>query len=236
METNYAIHAGVILKEHLDSLGLTQKELCDKIDVSTTVINEIIKGKRKMNASLASKLVDIFGLPAKYWLGIQADYDLAQGSAKVNYLITDDSLLEAGYSAEDIADRFICYEGEEIEKNEYYEPSLTPLKLQKLLYFAQKAFIEKGVILFNNPIEHWEFGPVVQAVYNRYRYSKEVIKEPVSKDKLSDDVEKLLRKVYDKYKKYTASYLVYLTHKEKAWTNTDINETITPQMIKALLN
>lgn len=40
MGTNYAIHVGVIVKEHLDALGLTQKELCARIEVSTTIINE----------------------------------------------------------------------------------------------------------------------------------------------------------------------------------------------------
>ena len=48
MGNNYAIHVGVMLKEHLEAVGLTQKELCARIEVSTTIINEIIKGKRKM--------------------------------------------------------------------------------------------------------------------------------------------------------------------------------------------
>ena len=138
METNYAIHVGVMLKEHLEAVGLTQKELCARIEVSTTIINEIIKGKRNMNATLANKLVDVFGLPAKYWMGIQADYDLARESKEVKHFIVGDNLLDMGYSAQEVADRFICYEREECDANRYYEPSLTHLKLQKLLFFAQK--------------------------------------------------------------------------------------------------
>ena len=236
MGTNYVVHVGVILKEHLEDLGITQKELCERINVSTTIINELIKGKRNMNARIANKLEDVFGLPAKYWLGIQADYDLAKGSKEVKHFIVGDDLLEAGYSAQDIADRFICYEREEREANAYYEPSLTHLKLQKLLYFSQKEFIKKGIILFKNPIKHWAYGPVVSAVYNRYKATKNIIVDPVSENMLADDVEKLLRVIYNKYKRYTAAYLVELSHKEKAWINTKKDEIITPEMIRDSLN
>ena len=235
MVTNYAIHVGVILKEHLEALALTQKELCARIEVSTTIINELIKGKRNMNANLANKLAGVFGLPAKYWMGIQADYDLAKESIEVKHLITGDDLLDAGYTAQDIADRFICYEREECNGNKYYEPSLTHLKLQKLLYFAQKEFIKRGIILFKNPIKHWSYGPVVSTVYNRYKATKDVINEPISENELEEDVEKLLRGIYNKYKKYTAAYLVSLTHKEKVWINTKKDEIITPEMIKESL-
>ena len=236
MGTNYAIHVGVILKEHLEVLGLTQKELCERINVSTTIINELIKGKRNMNANLATKLVDVFGLPAKYWMGIQADYDLAKESKEVKYLITGNDLMELGYSAQNIADRFICYEREECNSNKYYEPSLTHLKLQKLLYFAQKEFIKKGIILFKNPIKHWTYGPVVAVVYNRYKATKDVIREPVAENVLAVDVEKLLRTIYNRYKKYTAAYLVDLSHKEKVWINTQQDEIITPEMIRDSLS
>ena len=232
METNYAIHVGVMLKEHLEAVGLTQKELCARIEVSTTIINEIIKGKRNMNANLANKLVDVFGLPAKYWMGIQADYDLAKESTDVKHLITGDDLFDAGYTAQDIADRFICYEREECQANKYYEPSLTHLKLQKLLYFAQKEFIKKDIILFRNPIKHWTYGPVVSSVYKRYKASNSIIIEPVKESALVGDIEKTLRSVYNKYKKYTASHLVALTHKEKPWINTATDEIITPEMIR----
>lgn len=236
MGTNYAVHVGVILKEHLESIGLTQKELSERIDVSTTIINELIKGKRNMNANLATKLVGVFGLPAKYWMGIQADYDLAGESKEVKHFIVGDDLLEMGYSAQEIADRFICYEKEECSANRYYEPSLTHLKLQKLLYFAQKEFIKKGIVLFKNPIKHWTYGPVISVVYNRYKATKDVIKEPSTENVLVADVEKLLRSIYNKYKKYTAAYLVDLSHKEKVWINTRKDEIITPEMIRDSLS
>ena len=53
---------------------------------------------------------------------------------------------------------------------------------------------------------------------------------------LAVDVEKLLRTIYNRYKKYTAAYLVDLSHKEKVWINTQQDEIITPEMIRDSLS
>ena len=231
METNYAVHVGVILKENLDALNMSQKELCKKIDEHPTVINEIIKGKRKMNAKIATKLVDVFGLSAKYWMNIQSEYELASTKENVK-LVTDDTLFSAGYTALEIANRFISYEHAEMEKNAYYEGSLSPLKLQKLLYFAQKKALEKNIILFKDRIYNWTYGPVVKSVFNIYKSSRQVISEIVEDKPLQSDIEKLLKSIFDKYKKFTAAYMVEQSHKEKAWLLTKQNEEITLELIR----
>ena len=47
---------------------------------------------------------------------------------------------------------------------------ISNLKLQKLLYFIQAAFlVEKGHACFPDEIEAWDFGPVVPAVYYKYK-------------------------------------------------------------------
>lgn len=235
MENNYVVHPGVILKEHLDALSLTQKELSVKIGVSTTIINEIIKGKRGVNASLASKLETVFNLPAKYWLGIQSDYDLAMTEKRVQKTLLGDDLVETGYTAQDIVNRFICYEQASVESDEFYEPSLTNLKLQKLLYFAQKEFIKIGLVLFNTAIKRWEYGPVVPTIYRKYKDSDRIIATPEKNEPLPDEIENRLKAVYLRYNKYATSYLVTLSHKEKSWLNTKPNQTITPEIIRAFL-
>lgn len=234
METNYVVHVGVILKENLEALNMSQKELCQRIDEHPTVINEIIKGKRGMNAKIANKLVDVFGLSAKFWMNIQTEYELAEQKNNIE-LITDETLFSAGYTALEIANRFLSYEHSDIEKNEYYEGSISPLKLQKLLYFAQKKAIEKNIVLFNEPIYHWTYGPVVRSVFDRYKLSRNVISEIVEDKPLQEDVEKLIRSIYDKYKKYTAAYMVEQSHKEKAWKLTEKDEEITVDLIKKCL-
>ena len=236
METNYVIHVGAVLKDNLQTLGLSQKELCRRTGISTTIINEIIKGKRKISIDTAKKLEEVFGLNAKYWLDIQTEYELAEKDKnifKINKI--DDELLDVGYTADEIADRFICYENTLAKNNPLYERSLTPLKLQKLLYFIEKEFLKKDMILFKTPIIHWNLGPVVQTVYKRFKSSKEPISIEVNDIPLENDIEKMVKSFYFKNLKYTAAYLVEKSHKEQTWLQTNNQEAITPEFIKSFL-
>ena len=46
---------------------------------------------------------------------------------------------------------------------------ISNLQLQKILYFIQKEYLQKkGVPAFNDPIEAWQFGPVVPRSYYRF--------------------------------------------------------------------
>lgn len=72
---NYAIHPGVFLKDEMDSLKISQKVLAEKIGVSKTIINEVIHGKRNINAELAVRLEQALESPASYWLNLQSLYD-----------------------------------------------------------------------------------------------------------------------------------------------------------------
>lgn len=99
--------------------------------------------------------------------------------------------------------------------------SLSNLKLQKLLYFIQAQFlVSKKQACFNQDIEAWEYGPVVPAVYQKYKmyggasipYAGEKITQIIE---LSD--EKLIDRVIDYCSAYTASYLVAVTHEQSPW-------------------
>ena len=47
---------------------------------------------------------------------------------------------------------------------------ISNLKLQKILYFIQAAFIVyKGKQCFNAPIEAWDFGPIVPIAYREFK-------------------------------------------------------------------
>lgn len=232
METNYAVHPGAILQESLTDINMSQRELSQKTGISTTIINELIKGKRSMNVGMAQKLEEQLGLPATFWMDVQAKFDLQSTKADALLQYGSKELQSAGYTANQIADRFICY-NEESANNAEYQNDLTNLKMQKLLFFAQKEFIRNGKILFADPIEHWTYGPVIKSVYNRFRNNANTaIAEHPENTELSREDEKLLRKVFEKYNRYTASYLVTLTYKDKAWINTAPKEVITPQLIR----
>ena len=71
------VHPGeVLLEEFLKPMGISQNYLAIKIGVPARRINEIVLGKRRVTADTALRLAQFFGTTAKFWLGLQTDYDL----------------------------------------------------------------------------------------------------------------------------------------------------------------
>lgn len=71
------IHPGeVLLEEFLKPMGLSQNRLAIEISVHPRRINEIVLGKRAISADTALRLGRFFGISARFWLGLQTDYDL----------------------------------------------------------------------------------------------------------------------------------------------------------------
>jgi len=80
-------HPGRILHEKfLKPTGLSQNALAREIGVPPRRINEIILGKRGISADTALRLAKRFGNSARFWMGLQADFDLhlAQRVARQN--------------------------------------------------------------------------------------------------------------------------------------------------------
>jgi len=73
----HPIHPGeVLLKEFLDSMGLSQNRLALGIGVPARRINEIVLGKRGITADTALRLAKFFGMSAQFWTGLQSEYEL----------------------------------------------------------------------------------------------------------------------------------------------------------------
>lgn len=66
----------IILEEFLIPLNITPYRLAKELKVPQTRLSEILKGKRRITADTALRLSRYFGNSAKFWLGIQDDYDL----------------------------------------------------------------------------------------------------------------------------------------------------------------
>lgn len=115
--------------------------------------------------------------------------------------------MENEYKAMDIAKYFI---------NELHPE---PLKLQKLLYFAQGfsyAFYDKE--LFNDDFEAWVHGPVIPSIYHEYKsYEYNPIDLNYNLKDFNKDVIDLLEYVKRNYAKYDGKYLEEITHKEEPW-------------------
>lgn len=73
------IHPGeVLLEEFLKPLGISQNALARAAGVSPRRINEIVLGKRGITADTAVRLAAALGTSERFWLGLQADYDLEE--------------------------------------------------------------------------------------------------------------------------------------------------------------
>jgi len=73
------IHPGEVLKEEfLEPLGISAYRLSKKTFIPQTRVSEIVKGKRRITADTALRLSLYFGTSAKFWLGLQDDYDLEE--------------------------------------------------------------------------------------------------------------------------------------------------------------
>lgn len=73
------IHPGEILQEEfLIPLGLTAYRLSKDIGIPQTRVSEILKGNRRITADTALRLSKYFGNSAKFWLGLQNDFDLEE--------------------------------------------------------------------------------------------------------------------------------------------------------------
>jgi addiction module HigA family antidote len=75
------IHPGEILNEEfLLPLEISAYKLAKDIEIPQTRISEIVKGNRRITADTALRLSKYFGNSAKFWLGLQDDFDIEEES------------------------------------------------------------------------------------------------------------------------------------------------------------
>jgi len=73
------IHPGEILQEEfLHPMQISAYRLAKETFLPQTRISEIIKGRRRITADTALRFAKYFGTSAKFWLGLQDDYDLEE--------------------------------------------------------------------------------------------------------------------------------------------------------------
>lgn len=107
-----------------------------------------------------------------------------------------------------------------IEMAEAKGDLITNLKLQKLLYYEQGYHLACfGKPLFKEEILAWQYGPVVREAYDAFsKFGGQAL--TVQGDVYSfqnKEEEALFEEVFEAYNKYSASYLVEMTHRETPW-------------------
>lgn len=77
------IHPGEVLQEEfLIPMNISAYRLAKDIRIPQTRVSEIIKENRRISADTAIRLSNYFGNSAKFWLGLQNDYDIEEELAK----------------------------------------------------------------------------------------------------------------------------------------------------------
>lgn len=115
----------------------------------------------------------------------------------------------------DVANYFLSLADEDIGD------SISNLKLQKLVYYAQGFSLALlGKLLFSEEIEAWAHGPAIPALYKKFKvHGADAIKKPEDLDfsKFDDDTKCLLNQVYEQYGQFSAWKLRDMTHGEEPW-------------------
>jgi addiction module HigA family antidote len=70
-------HPGtLLLKDFLEPMGITQRQLADALHVPYQRINELVNQKRGITPSTAIRLSKFFGNSSNFWLNLQQNWDL----------------------------------------------------------------------------------------------------------------------------------------------------------------
>lgn len=71
-----ATHPGEILLDEIEAIELSQVDFAKQLGMPRSQLNEIIKGKRNINADLALLLEKVLGIDVEYWMEAQKNYDI----------------------------------------------------------------------------------------------------------------------------------------------------------------
>ena len=78
-----AVHPGEILKDELETLGVSQAEFARQINVPPNRISQIIAGKRSVTGDTALRFGHWFDVEPQFWLNLQAQFDPAVAERRV---------------------------------------------------------------------------------------------------------------------------------------------------------
>ncbi len=126
----------------------------------------------------------------------------------------------ARYSVEQVADYFVYLASQKMV-DEGVAEGVTPLKLQKFLYFGQSASLALyDKKLFKEDIEAWKYGPVVPTIYHKFKVKPNHPIQNVSGayKKITDKgTQEFIKGIWELFDKYSAGELVEITHNHAPW-------------------
>ena len=82
------IHPGeVLFEDFMKPMQISARKLAADIDVSPSRISELVHGQRPITADTALRLGLFFGMEPRFWLNLQAEYDMRVADRELRALI-----------------------------------------------------------------------------------------------------------------------------------------------------
>ncbi len=79
-------HPGEYIKDEIEYLHISQRQLAADMGVSYTVLNDIVNGKRAVDVKFALLCEAALGIPAHILTKIQADYDMQTAKRNKSFM------------------------------------------------------------------------------------------------------------------------------------------------------
>ncbi|MFF0244700.1 ImmA/IrrE family metallo-endopeptidase [Streptosporangium sandarakinum] len=138
---DYAVPPGETIREYLDELGMTQRELAARLGLSAKHLNRLVQGLVPLSHEIAQRLELVTGMPARLWNRLEADYQSA-----LQRLRLEKELLEAVPWLDEIPVRELVVRGILPE-----EPTDDISRVQQLLAFFGVAHLATWRELYERP-------------------------------------------------------------------------------------
>ncbi len=111
---------------------------------------------------------------------------------------------------------------------ELYGESPSPMKLQKLCYYAQGYALAESGELFPEEFQAWQHGPVIYELYSQYKqFQWRQITDDVEGINVDVEIGEFLRDIVAAYGRYDGAALSTMTHRESPWVDArgDLDES-----------
>lgn len=155
-----ATHPGEVIKDELDTVNTSQADFAKLIGIKRSQLNEIIKGKRGLNAELALLLEKTLGIDADFWMELQKNYEMDLARAKLR----ESKRLEA------------------IEKFEFIKDKIAYKFLKKEKALSGDPVKDLVTVQSIYQIDHFEELPAIniQPEFARFRKSPKLKVDPIN--------------------------------------------------------
>ena len=86
LQPSTPIHPGEIIKDEMEFRGITQRQLAQQLELSPSLLNEILNAKRRVSTEYALLFEAALGIDAELWIRLQTQYDLQMAKSNTNFV------------------------------------------------------------------------------------------------------------------------------------------------------